>query len=273
MPKPSKSERAPGNFLDGFMKSPFSGLAPWVLLSVFSTPGHFERAVCIALGVSLLTMLLASVRGISVHALDAFGAAFFAALAVVGLLASPGAIRWLELWAGEITNVSLALFVIATLVVRKPFTLPYAKEEAPEEFWDSPLFLRINYVISAVWAAAFVFTSTVGFVGIAVLKNVADFWTGWVLQLAAIFFAVAFTEFYPDYAGAKASLAAGETPEEAAPSVIKLVDWLPNFILIAGIFGWSTGAVADVVGIGMIVAGIVGSTVLSKLTPTADSNV
>jgi hypothetical protein len=83
-------------------------LAPWVLLSVFSAPGHFERAVCIALGASLLTMLLTRVRGIGSHALDVFGAAFFAALAAVGLLASPGLIRWLELWAGEITNVALA---------------------------------------------------------------------------------------------------------------------------------------------------------------------
>ena len=262
-----------GSAIDGFLKSPFSGLAPWVLLSVFSTPGHFELAVCIALGTSLLIMLLTRVRGISIHALDVFGTAFFAGLTVIGLLAPPSLTSWLELWAGEITNVALALFVIATLIVRKPFTLPYAKEKAPEEFWDTPLFRRINYVISSVWAAAFVFTSIVGFVGIVVLKDVADFWTGWVLQLAAIFFAVAFTEFYPDYAGAKASLAAGETPDEPAPSMVKLVDWLPNFILIAGIFGWSTGAVSDVVGMSMIGAGIAGSVLLSRVSSATDSNV
>jgi hypothetical protein len=262
-----------GSLVDGFLKSPFSGLTPWVLLSVFSTPGHFERAVCIALGASVLTMLLSAVRGISIHALDVFGTAFFAALAVVGLVASAGLVRWLELWAGEITNVALASFVIATLLVRKPFTLPYAKEEAPEEFWDSPVFLRINYVISSMWAAAFVFTSVVGFVGIAVLKNVEDFWTGWVLQLAAIFFAVAFTEFYPDHAVAKAAWTAGETADEPAPSMVKLVDWLPRFILIAGIFGWATGAVSAVVGISMIVAGIVGSALVDKFSPAADSNV
>jgi hypothetical protein len=65
-----------GSLTDGFLKSPFSGLAPWVLLSVFSTPGHFEQAACIALGVSLLTMLLASVRGISIHALDVLARPF-----------------------------------------------------------------------------------------------------------------------------------------------------------------------------------------------------
>ena len=59
--------------------------------------------------------------------------------------------------------------MIATLIVRKPFTIPYAKEKAPEEVWDSPPFPRI-----------------------------------------------------------KASLAAGETPDEPAPPAIKLVDWLPS---------------------------------------------
>jgi hypothetical protein len=132
-------------------------------------------------------------------------------------------------------------FVIATLIVRKPFTIPYAKEEAPEEVWDRPLFLRINYVISLV--------------------------------LAAIFFAVAFTEFYPGRAGTKASLAAGETPGEPAPPAIKLVDRPPSFVLVAGILGWSAGAVADVVAISTIVAGIVGSALLSRLTPAIDSNV
>lgn len=244
-----------------------------MLLSVFSTPGRFVQAACIAVGASLLTLLLSAVRHTSIHALDVFGAVIFGALAVLGLLASPGLIGWLQLWAGEIANVSLALFVIATLIVRKPFTLPYAKEGTPEEFWDSPVFLRIDYVISSAWAAAFVLTSAVGFIGIAVLKDVADFWTGWVLQLAAIFFAVAFTEFYPGHAVAKASLAAGEPPDEPAPSVINLVDWLPGFVLVAGICGSATGAVADVVGIGMIVAGIVGSALVGRVSPAAGSNV
>ncbi len=102
-----------------------------------------------------------------------------------------------------------------------------------------------------MWAAAFVFTSTVGFVGIAVLKNVADFWTGWVLQLAAIFFVVAFTEFYPGHAAARASVAAGETPDEPAPSVIKPV------------------LAAELV----LIAGIVGSALRNKLSPAAGSNV
>lgn len=252
-------------FVDAYLKSPLSGIAPWILMSVLSSPGRFVHAVCFALGLALLTMWLGSRRGVAIHALDVFGAVFFAAMAVVGLLAPASVIGWMELWAGELTNAALALFVFATIAARRPFTLPYAKEQAPQEYWDSPLFIRINYVISAVWAGAFTFSALVGLYGDAVLRDPNNFWTGWVLQLASIFFAVSFTEFYPDRAGAKDAAARGEV--EPAPPLAKLFDWLPMFVLIAGIFGWITDALPDAVGIGMIVAGIVGNAVVGKLVP------
>ncbi|WP_197382893.1 hypothetical protein [Mycolicibacterium mengxianglii] len=242
--------------LDGYLKSPLSGITPWILFSVLSTPRHFEIAVCVAWGLALVTMWLGHRRGVGVYALDVLGVAFFAVLAVVGLVASTGTIEFLEVWAGEITNVMLAVFVIATIIMRRPFTLAYAKKQADEEYWDTPLFLKINYVISGVWAGAFVFNAVMGFIGDAVLHDSGNFWTGWVLQLAATFFAIAFTEVYPDHA-------TGDQPA----SLIKLFEWVPMFVLIAGIFGWVTDALPDIAGIGMIVVGIAGNAVVSKLSP------
>jgi hypothetical protein len=259
-----------GSFIDGYLNSPISGIAPWVLFSVLSAPGRFETAVCFALGLSLLTMWIGSRRGIAVYALDVLGVAFFAILAVVGLVASRGVITFLELWAGEMTNIVLAVFVIATIVIRKPFTLAYAKKQAPEEFWDTPLFRRINYTISGVWAGAFTFSAVVGLIGDAVLHDANNFWTGWVLQLAALFFAIGFTEFYPDYAGAKDAATRGE--HEPVPSMVKLFEWVPTFVLIAGIFGWVTDALPDVLGIGMIVVGIVGSALVRKFFPANEES-
>jgi hypothetical protein len=258
-----------GAFLDGYLNSPIAGIAPWVLFSVLSSPGRFEVAVCSALGLSVLTLWLTSRRGIGVYALDVLGVAFFAILAVVGLVATEGMITFLELWSGEMTNIVLAVFVIATIIVRRPFTLPYAKKQAPEEYWSTPLFQKINYMISGVWAAAFTFSAAVGLFGDAVLHSSNNFWTGWVLQLGALFFAVAFTEFYPDYAGAKEAATRGE--DEVVPSIIKLFDWLPTFILIAGIFGWVTDALPDTIGIGMIVVGIAGAALVKKFVPAEES--
>jgi hypothetical protein len=254
-----------GSLADAYLNSPLSGIAPWILMSVLSTPGRFEEAVCFALGLSLLTTFLGWRRGQSIHALEVFGVVVFAVLAVVALVVSPGAIRFLELWAGELVNGLLALFVVATIVVRRPFTLPYAKETAPQEYWNTAVFMRINYGISWVWAGAFAFSAVVGFYGDAVLRDSNNFWTGWVLQLAAIFFAITFTEFYPDYLGAKDAAARGESEE--APSPIKLVEWVPTFVLIGGIFGWVTDAIPDAVGTGMLAVGIVGNIVVGKIAP------
>jgi len=254
-----------GSVIDAFLDSPLSGIAPWVLFSLFATPGRYEEAVCAALGLTLLMLWVGSRRGISIHSLEVFGVAFFAILAVVGLTASAGTIQWLELWAGELTNVALALFACATLIARRPFTVAYAKERAPQEYWDSALFLHINYAISAVWAAAFTVSAIVGFIGDVALHDSNNFWTGWVLQIATLFFALAFTEFYPAYAGAKDAADRGE-PEEVAPPISALFDWVPTFILAAGIFAWVTNAVPDAVGIGMVVFGAGGAALIRKFS-------
>jgi hypothetical protein len=243
-------------FIDGYVKSPFAGIAPWVLMGVVSGPGRFEEAAAAALGLALLTLWVGSRRGVPIHLLEVFTVAYFGVLAVFGLVASDATIDWLALWAGELSNIALAAFALVTLLIRKPFTLAYAKDTTPREHWDDPLFLRINYMISAVWAGAFVVSAIAGAYGDAALRDNDNFWTAWIVPLAAIIFAGAFTEFYPD-------LATGE-----AKSWARIFDWLPPFVLVAGIVGWVSDAVPDGVGIGLIVVGIVGSAAMRRLFPS-----
>ncbi|MBX9641425.1 MAG: hypothetical protein K2X97_17350 [Mycobacteriaceae bacterium] len=248
--------------VDGFLTSPFAGIAPWALFSILATPGRFEIAVVSALGFSVLVMLAGLTRGIKVHALEGFGAVFFAILALVGLFATDAMIRFLEMWSGELTNISLAMFAWLTLLLRRPFTLAYAKDTTPQEHWESPLFKRINNVITAAWASAFTFAAGVGLLGSLVLHDPENFWTGWVLQLAAIFFAVAFTEFYPDYASAMFALDNGEQTQ--APSMLQVVEWLPTFVVVTGVVGLITGSIDSTIAIVMMVGGGVVSGLLAK---------
>lgn len=251
-------------FIDGYVKSPLSGIAPWVVLAVVSGPGRFEEAAAAALGLTLLTLWVGWRRGIPVHALEVFGAAFFVVLAALGLVASDDVIRWLETWAGEVSNLALASFALVSLVIRKPFTLAYARDTTPEEYWSTPLFLRINYAISAAWAAAFTFSAVVGAIGGFTGRD-GDFWTAWILPIGAMLFAVEFTEFYPEYASATFALSTGES-SEAPASPLRLLDWLPPFIVVTGISGWVSDALPDAAGIGLIVVGSVGSALLGRLS-------
>lgn len=242
--------------IDGYVRSPLAGLAPWILMAVVAGPGRFEEAASAALGLTLLTLWVGRRRGVPVHALEAFGVAFFAVLAIVGLIAPPDTIRWLELWAGELSNVALAVFAVATLLIRRPFTLAYAKDTAPQEYWDSPVFLRINYVISAVWAGAFLASAAAGAYSDAVLGDNDNFWFSWIVPLGAIIFAGAFTDYYPDRATG-----------ESTASWARVFDWLPIFVVITGIVGWVSASTSDPVGIALIVIGSVGSAVMRKVFP------
>jgi hypothetical protein len=243
-------------FIDGYVRSPFAGIAPWVLMGVVSGPGRFEEAASAALGLALLTLWVGSRRGVPVHLLEAFTVVYFGVLAVLGLVAPERTIEWLELWAGELSNVALAAFAIVTLLIRRPFTLAYAKDTTPREHWDSPLFMRINYMISAVWAGAFLVSAIVGAYGDAVLRDNDNFWTAWIVPLAAVIFAGAFTEFYPDYASGEST------------SVARIFDWLPPFVMVTGIVGWVSDAVPDAVAITLIVVGVVGSAAMRRFFPT-----
>jgi hypothetical protein len=197
--------------LDGFLDSPLSGIAPWILLSVVGSPGRYEAAIAIAFGFSLLVLWAGRRRGDSLHSLTVFGVAFFGVLLVVRVVVGAGVETWLSTWTGEMSNIALTVFALSALVVRRPFTVSYARDMTPEEFWDTPVFLRINYVVSAVWATVFAFCAVAGFIGIRWLHDSDNFWTGWILQLGATFFAVAFTDVYPDYVGAKLDRETGES--------------------------------------------------------------
>jgi hypothetical protein len=269
-PPPRQKRRfGVSKLLDTFLDSPISGIAPWILLSVVGSPGHYEAAIAIAFGFTLLIVSGGYRRGDRLHSLTAFGAIFFGVLLVVRVLVGSGVETWLSTWTGEMSNVALTVFAAATLLLRRPFTLSYAKDQTPEEFWDAPAFLRINYVVSGVWAAAFAFSAVCGFIGIVVLHDADNFWTGWILQLGATFFAIAFTDVYPDYVGAKLDRESGES-SEPLPSLFPAVDWIPMYVLVAGVIGWAIDEIPDWLAITLIVGGAIGSLALRRLVPATD---
>ncbi|MFM0719493.1 hypothetical protein PQQ73_24505 [Paraburkholderia strydomiana] len=93
-------------------------------------------------------------------------------------------------------DAGLMLIVLASIAVRRPFTLQYARETVSHEQWDSADFVHINYVISAAWAVAF---------GTLVLADIVMAYvpalphsTGVIATVAALIAAVKFTSWYPE---------------------------------------------------------------------------
>lgn len=189
--------------------SPVGGIAPWIAMSILAGPDRFEIAVGVALAMSVAVLLLGRFEGGSVKLLEVASILFFAALAIVGLLVDKATLADLDDLIGEISNVALAVITFGSIIVRRPFTLQYARETTPREFWDEPRFVRTNYVITFVWAMAFLVAAIAGAYGYLVLDDADNLWTGWVIQIGVLIAAIRFTSWYPEVVRARGAAAAG----------------------------------------------------------------
>ncbi|MEJ0090579.1 MAG: hypothetical protein WDM80_12665 [Limisphaerales bacterium] len=117
----------------------------------------------------------------------------FGALAIYALFGKmPASI----IWARLCVDAGLLLIVLVSMAVRCPFTLQYAREGNAETLWLEPEFIRVNYVITAVWAAAFAVMVAADLV-MFYMPNVPiriGIWT----TIIAIYAAVKFTSWYPN---------------------------------------------------------------------------
>jgi hypothetical protein len=256
----------PRRLVRAILASPIAGMSPWILMSLLSGPGTFDDAAAAALGLSLALVILNHQHGSSIKPLEVFDTIYFAVMAALAYVASDAVVAWLELWAGEMSNIALVLFSLGSIALRSPFTLQYARETTPKEYWDQPLFLRTNYVITWAWTLAFLVGAVSGFIGDAVLNDPNNFWTGWIIQIGAIVFAIAFTEFYPEYGPNKAMQKAG-LDTDPPRSIARLFDWLPIFVLITGISGLVTESVGTTVGVVLIVVGAGGTVLMRRVFP------
>jgi hypothetical protein len=120
-------------------------------------------------------------------------AILFGALAAYALLTNP---TWSIIGVRLIVDAGLLLIVMISIAIRQPFTLQYAREQVPQELWTSPEFVRTNYVITGVWALAFVALVIADLVLLYVPELPPRF--GIIVTVLALVGAIKFTSWYPD---------------------------------------------------------------------------
>ena len=226
------------------INGPIGGLAPWIAMSLLAGPGRFELAVGVAFAISLVVVIVGRMGGGSWKILELSDITFFTLVGILGLLVSQSTLDALDNWSGEMSNVALTLIAFGSILFRQPFTLQYAREEAPRELWDNPAFIRTNYVITAFWGGAFLVTALAGAYGDLVLKNSNNLWTGWVIQTVALLIAIQFTEWYPKVVKGRAP---GAT--EPSPPLSELLLASAGLLIPVGILGLVLDACSTPVGI------------------------
>ena len=125
----------------------------------------------------------------------------FGALACYALLSNPA---WSIIGVRLRVDVGLLLIVLVSMLLRRPFTLQYAREQVAPELWDRPIFIRTNYIITAVWAGAFA-VNVAAELTLLYAPGPAN-GLGVVATVLAIVGAFKFTDWYPKRVRANAGI-------------------------------------------------------------------
>jgi hypothetical protein len=94
-----------------------------------------------------------------------------------------------------LVDSGLLLIVLLSLAVRRPFSLQYAMEVTPKQYWESREFKQVNYNISFTWAVAFAVMVAADLVMLFIpeFPKIA----GIIVTIAVIVGAFKFTLWYP----------------------------------------------------------------------------
>jgi len=169
------------------------GFAPFILFAVLSRLST-DLALWAAFAAAFVVTIRDFVESPSLRLLDVGNLALFGVLALARFLA-PG----LPLvTVRALAELFLFLLLAASLLRKQPFSLQYAHVTAEER--TAPLFMRVNIVISGIWAAAFAAMAAMDL--LLVFIATLPLWPAIAVSVAAFAIAITFTLRYPAYAAA-----------------------------------------------------------------------
>lgn len=163
--------------------------APWIAFLIIAR----DTLTRVEIGLIVALVLSGVMAGLKLHrgVIMWVGLVFFtlATIAVLGFHSI-----WTVRHLGVLANGALAIGSWFTLVVRRPFTLEYARAHTDPAKWNDPVFIRVNVQLTAVWAAVFTVNTALAWVQ---MKHLAPEWVCHTASYAALIGAAAFTSWYP----------------------------------------------------------------------------
>jgi hypothetical protein len=168
--------------------APFGAFALLMLVTSAPVSLFASAAICLAvIGYDL-------VRGRSIKMLGAGSVILFGALGCYVTLVDPG----VSTSAIKLT-IDAGVFAIslASIALRFPFTLQYAREAVDPETARLPGFLKANYIITWAWTGAFLAMMAANV--LMIYSPSLPLWSGLAIAFAARNSASYFTRWYPEY--------------------------------------------------------------------------
>jgi len=170
----------------------FLSFVPWIAFSIAAHTTSLPVAALIGLGLALIANVPNLIRR-RPKLLDLAGVGFFVILAVVSFVFPE--LDWLGQWSGALGNGAIALIILFSMAIGVPFTIQYAREQAPAEVWQTPQFYATCLAIS--WFAAMLVVTLGSLLGH--WWTAMPLWLHWVIPIGAFTAAVRFTRWYPQH--------------------------------------------------------------------------
>ena len=167
---------------------------PWILYGPASATNHWSVATGGGLILCLVYLAVLMRRGSSIKLMDWTTLTFFviASVLMLGLQSTVFPIyNVVVIWS------CFAVAVWSSVVIGHPFTAAYARETTPPEFWDNPIFRRLNLVMTLFWCG--LLTVNVGFAvtGVIIGGNFGKLVPGLALPMALLIFGFVFNSRFP----------------------------------------------------------------------------
>lgn len=167
------------------------GFAPFILFSVFSRLSA-DLALWLAFAAAFVVTIRDFVESPSLRLLDAGSFALFALLALVRGFLDPNlslvTVRF-------IAEAFLFLLLGLPLLWKKPFSIEYARLDPREAGWPPHLFLKVNYLVSGAWTAAFLAMAAAD--GAVAFDPELPLYASIAISMIALALVVTFTLRYP----------------------------------------------------------------------------
>ncbi len=188
------------------------GFLPWILFWTLTGTGNRPLAIVCALAASVMLVARRRLRGSKSKTLEVVALCYFLLQAILTFAVGSGFL----IEYGALANYAvLAAVAFGTLAANNPFTYQYAKEDWDEEYWDDPVFIRINRTVTAVWGAIFLVNLLLTSLAIFAFPPLAPLLATW-LPIAGIILGALFSAHYPGYAARQAmqEMADAKDPDE-----------------------------------------------------------
>ena len=175
------------------------GFAPFILFALLSRLSA-DLALWVAFAAAFVVTIRDFVESPSLRLLDAGSFALFAALALVRGFLDPSlslvAVRF-------IAEAFLFLLLGLSLLWKRPFSIAYARLDPREADWPPQLFLKVNYLVSAAWTAAFLAMAATD--GAVAFEPRLPLYASIAVSVIALGLAATFTLRYPALAAKQLS--------------------------------------------------------------------